>query len=94
MTNPVESLWCSDGVVDPQGRRGVARLQRVEGVVPPVVDRQQAAARPVLPTRVEEVDALGVPTLHLVGVDDRVDGPDVTRVASPQRPRAISCARS
>lgn len=68
------------GVVDPQGRGGVARLQRVQGVVPPAVHRQQAAARPVVEASVEEVEPLGEPAPHLVHMDDGVDGPDVTGV--------------
>ena len=61
--------------------------------MPPVVDREEVAGAPVGLALAEEADAVGDPTLHLVGVDDGVDRPHVVgvdgraRPARPPRPR-------
>ena len=84
------------GVVDVQDGAGLLEVEVVEREVPPVVDREEVVARPVVLARRQPRDAVRQAALHLVRVRDGVHRPGVPRVelhrvrARAPRPR---CSR-
>ena len=73
-------------VVDAAHGLHVPRLEREQGVVPPVVHRERVALAPRRLALLEEAEAEVDPRAHLEAVRDGVDAPHVARVAVHRAP--------